>query len=140
MSDVFRTTRRVEFADTDLAGICHFSRYPVFLETAEHQFVESLGYSIDMPVDGERIGWPRVSLSVQYRAPAKFGDVLEISVRVKKKGRTSLTYAFTVERGGTLLATAEVVAVCCKHDSQGNIVSIPIPAGLADQIIEAQVE
>ena len=85
-------------------------------------------------------GYPVLSLAVQYRAPARFGDVLEISVRVKKKGRTSLTYAFTVERDGTLLATAEVGAVCCKHDSQGNIVSIPIPAGLADQIIEAQVE
>ena len=38
----FRTRRRVEFVDTDMGGIVHFSRFFVFMETAEHEFLEAL--------------------------------------------------------------------------------------------------
>jgi len=42
----FKLTRRVEFAETDMAGIMHYSNYFRFMETAEHAFFRSLGLSI----------------------------------------------------------------------------------------------
>ena len=51
----FRTRRRVEFADTDMAGICHFARYAIFMETAEHELLEALGQSVHMEMDGDQI-------------------------------------------------------------------------------------
>jgi len=39
----FRTTRRVEFGDTDMAGIVHFARFFCFMESAEHEMLRSLG-------------------------------------------------------------------------------------------------
>ena len=58
---VFTTQRRIEFADTDLSGLVHFSRFFVFMENAEHLFLESLGTSIHTHVEGHELGWPRVS-------------------------------------------------------------------------------
>ena len=43
----FQTRRKIEFSDTDMAGIVHFSRFFIFMETAEHEFLRSLGTSVD---------------------------------------------------------------------------------------------
>ena len=51
----FRTKRRVEFADTDMGGIVHFSRFVIFMETAEHEFLNALGTSVTLEHDGVRI-------------------------------------------------------------------------------------
>ena len=58
----FTVQRVVEFVDTDMGGIVHFSRYPVFVETAEHRFRETAGHPVHDVVDGTPIGWPRVAV------------------------------------------------------------------------------
>ena len=59
----FTTHRRIEFVDTDMGGIVHFSRFFIFMETAEHQFLEAIGTSVDSELEGRKIGWPRVSVT-----------------------------------------------------------------------------
>lgn len=137
----FRTRRRVEFVDTDMGGIVHFSRFFVFMETTEHLFLEELGHSVDMELGGNRIGWPRVSVSCDYRSPARFGDVLDIELRVVRKGRSSMTYdfRFSVPDRGTL-ATGRVTSVCCRLEPGSPPSSVPIPAELAERIEEAPAE
>ena len=81
--------REVDFADTDMGGIMHFARFVVFMETAEHEFLNALGTSVALVHDGQHVGWPRVAVSVEYRRPARFGDVLDIHVRVLRKGTKS---------------------------------------------------
>ena len=76
----FRTSRRVEFADTDMGGLVHFARYLVFMETAEHEFLRSLGSDAFTTSDGRTIGWPRVEAACQYLSPAHYGDELDISL------------------------------------------------------------
>ena len=134
----FRTRRRVEFADTDLVGICHFARFFIFMETAEHDFLASLGTCVI--VDGEegRIGWPRVAASCDYLAPARFGDVLDIAVKVVRKGRTSLTYAHEITRDGTPIARGRITTVCCRLPADGKAVPIPIPEEIAEKIQQAE--
>ena len=124
----FHTRRRVEFADTDLAGICHFARYFVFLETAEHEFLEAIGANVLLNLDGHRIGWPRVAASCEYLAPARFGDWLDIHLSVEKRGRTSVTYAFAITRDGQPIARGRTTAVCCDLDAQGGPKPIEIPS------------
>ncbi len=134
----FHTQRRVEFADTDLGGICHFSRYLVFMETAEHQFLEALGTSVHIESEGQTVGWPRVSVRCDYKSPARFGDVLDLRVRVLRKGTKSLTYRISVSTGGRPVAEGEVTAVCCVLDAAGEgLRAIPIPSPLAERIEEA---
>lgn len=131
----FHTRRRVEFADTDMEGIVHFSRFLVYMETAEHEFLAAIGSSVALNDGERRIGWPRVKVACEYHKPARFGDLLEIRVRVLRKGTRSLTYGFLFERDGESLASGEVTAVCCQLEP-GPMRAIPIPASIADRLAE----
>src|ERR1700737_3007715 len=91
---VFHTTRRIEFADTDMAGIVHFANFFRFMEAAEQEFLRSRGLSVALDWEGQAIGFPRVSASCDYLKPARFEDVLEVALRVHKVGHKSVTYGF----------------------------------------------
>src|SRR5262245_66482411 len=99
-----RTRRRIEFVDTDQAGVVHFSRFLIFMGTAEHEFLEALGTRVDARSQGRQLGWPRVAASCDYALPARFGDLLEIEVRVLKRGTKSMTYGFRFTRGAETIA------------------------------------
>ena len=109
----FHTTRRVEFGDTDMAGIVHFANFFRYMEAAETAFLRSLGGSVKLEWEGRTIGFPRVSASCDYLQPAFFEDVLDIEVRIDKIGRKSATYSFDFSRSGTFLAKGKVTSVCC---------------------------
>ena len=133
----FTTRRKIEFADTDMGGIVHFSRYFVFMETAEHLFLNELGESVAMEHEGHSIGWPRVAASCEYKSPARFGDELEIRVRVRRKGEKSMTYDFLFRVGGRELATGTMTSVCCRLGG-GRVEAIPIPDFIAVKIDEPE--
>ena len=61
MTDEFRTTRMVEFSETDMAGIMHFSNFFRFMESAEHAFYRSKGFSVD-EAKSLGLGWPPAGL------------------------------------------------------------------------------
>ena len=71
MAEPFRTTRLVEFHDTDMAGIMHFASFFHYMESAEHELLRSLGLSVHTTVDGEMLSFPRVATSCQFRSPAR---------------------------------------------------------------------
>ena len=70
MTDEFRTTRMVEFFETDMAGIMHFSNFFRFMEAAEHAFYRSIGFSVDEE-KSLGLGWPRVKAECEYRHPLR---------------------------------------------------------------------
>jgi YbgC/YbaW family acyl-CoA thioester hydrolase len=133
----FRTTRRIEFADTDMAGIVHFANFFRFMEAAEVEFLRSLGLSVVLPWEGQKISFPRVSASCDYLRPARFEDVLDISVRVQKIGRKSVTYAFEFTKDGEVLARGQLSSVCCRVGEGLPLESIEIPASLRAKLMEA---
>ena len=133
----FHTRRRIEFSDTDLAGIVHFARFFIFMETAEHEFLAALGTSVATEEDGHKIGWPRVAASCDYLAPARFGDVLDLHLKVARKGRSSLTFAHEISRDGTPIARGRITSVCCRFGPDGAARPIPIPRGVEEKIEEA---
>ena len=117
MPAAFRTTRIVEFGDTDMAGIVHFANFFRFMESAEHAYLRSLGLSVVMEIDGGKYGLPRVSASCDYLRPARFGDELTVEVTVVKLGRSSVTYAFDFTHGDEPIARGRVTAVFCRFDA-----------------------
>jgi len=132
-----RTRRKIEFADTDMGGIVHFSRFFIFMETAEHEFLDALGSSVVLNLDGVEIGWPRVAAKCEYKSPARYGDVLEIHVRVVRRGRSSMRYGFRFSVDDREIATGEMTSVCCELSPGKQVMAIPIPASVADKIEEA---
>jgi len=130
----FVTRRKVEFADTDSGGVVHFSRYMVFMETAEHQFLAARGINVDTHIEGKRVSWPRVSARCSYGRPLIFGDEVEIEVSVARRGKKSMTYAFALRRGEEEIASGEMTSVCCVIEADGRFTAIPIPQELAGRL------
>jgi 4-hydroxybenzoyl-CoA thioesterase/acyl-CoA thioester hydrolase len=124
----FTTRRRVEFRDTDAAGIVHFSAFFFWMESVEHELLRSVGVAVvDRGADGVDASWPRVSASCDYLSAVRFGDELEVSVSVEAVGRTSVTYAFAFAHDGRSVARGRVVAVRClmRPGAKPEAVAIP---------------
>ena len=124
MSQPFRYRRRVQFYETDLAGIVHFSWYLRYMEEAEHAMWRASGLSI-APSGGD-LGFPRVSASVDFLAPLRFEEEFDVVVRIDALTKRSIRYACTIERGDVTVATGTMTAVCVdKHKSPMQAVEIP---------------
>jgi acyl-CoA thioester hydrolase len=133
--------RRVEFPETDMAGIVHFTNFFRYMEYAEHDFYRSLGYSVIMPHSDPPLGFPRVHASCDYRKPLRFEEMLEIHLLVREKRARVLSYTFKFRKAGETeeIARGALTVVCVSH-TPGKMEAIPMPAGLADQIQVAPAE
>jgi acyl-CoA thioester hydrolase len=131
---VFHTTRRVEFADTDMAGIVHFANFFRYMEAAEVEFLRSHGVSVAMTWEGDRIGFPRVAASCDYLAPVTFGDVMDVAVSIERLGSKSVTYGFEFTRDGQVIARGQVSSVCCRILDDHKMESMTIPASFRARI------
>lgn len=127
MSAPFSVTRHVEFHDTDMAGIAHFTSYFRFMEEAEHEFLRHLGLSVFDQSSAPHISWPRVSVGCDFRAPARFEDEVRIAVLVKELGEKSVTYQFDMYCGDRLLAEGYMTSVCCEFTGKERPRSTIIP-------------
>jgi acyl-CoA thioester hydrolase len=123
----FQTTRRVEFGDTDMAGIVHFANFFRYMEAAETDFLRTLGFSVAWTQDGRRVGFPRVSAACDYTKPAVFGDLLTVAVSVEKVGSKSVTYRFDFSRGADAIATGRITSVFCHKGDDGSMKSVELP-------------
>ena len=128
------TRRRIEFSDTDLAGVVHFSRYFIFMETAEDEFLRALGSGFTFEHEGRPGGWPKVAVSCDYLSPLHYGDEVEIHIRVIKMTRSTITYALSIRQEGTEVAKGQTTSVCCVAGTDGRLAAIPIPQPLAARI------
>jgi len=134
MSTAFVTSRRVEFSDTDAAGIAHFAAFFRMMEQAEHELLRSVGLSVVSQDAAGKISWPRVSAKCDFTAAARFEDVLEIEVRIARLGKRSITYAHRFFREGKELATGEITAVCCRIEDGKPPKSIDIPPTIVKKL------
>lgn len=137
----FETTRRVEFRDTDAAGIVHFSAFFPMMEAAEHELLRSLGLEVMQPhrdaagEDGGYITWPRVAAGCDYHGAARFGDVLHIVVSIEHMGTKSIRYRIAIDRDGEPIATGTVSTVCCRLAPGGKLRSIAIPDEIRKKLV-----
>ena len=134
MPTAFVTSRRVEFSDTDAAGIAHFAAFFRMMEQAEHELLRSVGLSVIGEDSAGTISWPRVSAKCDFTVAARFEDVLEIEVRIVRLGKTSVTYSHRFLLDGKELASGEMTAVCCRIKVGVPPESMPIPAAIAKKL------
>jgi YbgC/YbaW family acyl-CoA thioester hydrolase len=107
----FRYRRLVQFAETDLAGVVHFSCFFRYMEEAEHALWRAAGLSIAPP--GSDLGFPRVSASLDFQAPLHFEDEVEVWIRIASISRRTIRYVSTLTCGFTV-ATGTVTAACVR--------------------------
>lgn len=135
MPSPFRLRRMVEFSDTDMAGIMHFTAFFRFMESAEHALLRSLGLSVfgieDPSAGGGKISFPRVSARCDFHTPARCEDLVDIEVLVQKLGKSSVTYGFQMLRDDEELAVGEMTCVCCRLRDGEKPEPMPLPAEIA---------
>jgi YbgC/YbaW family acyl-CoA thioester hydrolase len=138
MAVVYRTTRRVEFADTDMAGMVHFAEFFRWMEAAEQGFLRSRGLSVAMVWEGQAIGFPRVSASCDYLRPVRFEDVMDVLVEAPEVGRKSVAYTIEFQHKGQAVARGKLTAVCCRVQLHPHALeSIVIPDGVRALLVQA---
>jgi 4-hydroxybenzoyl-CoA thioesterase/acyl-CoA thioester hydrolase len=138
---MYTARRRVEFHQTDAAGLMHFSAFFTMMEEAEHEFLRHLGLSVLAHDDQGKLSWPRVAAQCEFSGPLRFEEEVAIDVLVSRLGETSVTYGFTVRRaapsGGdkhSVVARGSITAVCCRFQPDGTPLPSPIPEPIRQKL------
>lgn len=107
----FRYLLRVRYGECDAQKVVFNARYGDYIDLASTEFLRALGYGAEL-LDG-RLDYQLVRQTVEWQAPARFDDVLAVSVSSPHQGNTSFRLAFEFRRHGEerLLATADTVYV-----------------------------
>ena len=138
MAYEFKAIRRVEFVETDMAGIMHYSNYFRFMETAERGFFRSLGFSIMTNEVEPPVGWPRVRAQCDFKAPLRFEDEVEIHLLVREKRSKSLSYIFIFRKLNATppveVARGALTVVCVRHGADGAMSACAIPPEVSCKI------
>ena len=120
MPKEFTTTRRVQFAETDAAGVLYFGNYYRIMEEVEHAFWRSVGVSL------AHQGKEGATTCCEYFAPVRFEDVIELAFRLTHVGQRSLSFEVEFRHGRSLIALGRTTAVCCSL-AEGDFQPIAIP-------------
>ena len=134
MPETFKHTRRIEFRDTDMAGIVHFSNFFAYMEQAEHALLRSIGLGVICTIDGQEISFPRVNANCNYRQAIKFEEMIDVEVSVARIGTKSITYDFQFLREETQVADGSITVVCCIFERGKKPESVVIPEGFTEKI------
>tara|TARA_R100000750_G_C2286350_1_gene73186 strand:- start:5 stop:445 length:441 start_codon:yes stop_codon:yes gene_type:complete len=130
--------RRVSFSETDMAGIVHFSNYYRYMEEAEHAYFRSLDLKImHRREDGIIVGWPRVSSHCQYLGPARYEDILQITVDIERLGVKSVSWSMGIYCGDRKLAQGRMKTACCLCRADHTLESIPIASPYVEKLEES---
>jgi acyl-CoA thioester hydrolase len=125
----FSARTRVGFSDTDAQGVVYYGRYNPYFDIARVEYLRALGLL-------NRSGGEFVMRAndVEYFAPARFDDELEIYARVSRIGRTSVTFEFAAYRlpDDALMVTAHQTVV---HVDPSERTPVPVPEDYRAAII-----
>jgi YbgC/YbaW family acyl-CoA thioester hydrolase len=136
----FTLSHRVEFAETDMAGIVHFANYYRMMENAEHAFFRSLGFTVHGR-EAKDVCWPRVNAACDFFKPLRFEEVVDIQLLVAEVGRRRIRYAFRFwksEDGQRVeVARGNVTAVCATVKAAGKLGAVEIPDAIRSAITPA---
>ncbi len=119
----YRLTRRVQFYETDVAGIVHFSWFFRYMEEAEHALWRESGISIHPP-DSD-IGWPRIAASFEFHRALRFEDEFDIVLHIAEMTKKTIRYACEVVKDDQKIATGAMTIACVRKVPTMRAIEIP---------------
>jgi acyl-CoA thioester hydrolase len=124
---VFRYYLRVRYIECDAQKVVFNSRYGEYLDVSVNEFLRAIGVLGDF-VDGP-LDFQLVKQTLEWKAPARFDQVLELSIAVTRIGTTSFTLgtAFRIAGHQTVIVTAETVYVLVDAKT---LTKMPLPDAL----------
>ena len=130
----FQYRRRVEFAETDQAGIAHFSVFFRYMEEAEHALWRAAGISI---APQGQAGWARVSAAFDFKAPLRFEEECDIAVAIAEVSRRKVRYAFTFTHGDRVIGSGTMTTVPVNKAADGTLSACDVPPDTLEQLRQA---
>lgn len=122
-----RAQRLVQFGETDMAGIAHFTNYMRYMEEAEHEFMRSRGLSVVMHDEKGAFGFPKLSARCDYTRPVRHEQTLDIQLTVTSDDGKTITYDCHFFCEGEAVAAGQLQVACCRFPEDGPPYPIPIP-------------
>lgn len=120
--------RRVEFSQTDAAGIVHFSTYFTFMEAAEAELFRSLGLPLLWQDESGFYGFPRVDCQCRFRRPVRFDDRVSIRLEIDELDSSRIHYRFLfLDAQGRRCAAGTMVTACARRTRDGGLEGIDLP-------------
>jgi acyl-CoA thioester hydrolase len=128
----YSSLTRVGFSDTDAQGVVYYGRYLPYFDQARVEYARHLGMLATGPEEFEFV---MRANTIEYLAPARFDDLLEVFIRVSRIGRTSATYECAAYRidDDVLMVTAQQTLVLVDLDERN---ACPVPEWFREQIRE----
>jgi acyl-CoA thioester hydrolase len=125
----FASLTRVGFSDTDAQGIVYYGRYLPYFDAARVEYHRHLGM-LYSEFEGDLV---MRATNIEYHAPARFDDLVEVFVRVARIGRTSVTYELAAYRvdDDVLMVTANQTLVLVDLEERK---AIPVPEVVRERI------
>lgn len=124
-----RLEKRIYYHDTDCGGVVYYANYLKHLEEGRTEFLRGIG--IDTSEYAKRgILFPVVRIEIDYKAPARYGDLIEIRTSVEKIGNASVCFLQEIKRDGALLLMGKVVWACVDKDMKAK----PVPEEIKEML------
>jgi YbgC/YbaW family acyl-CoA thioester hydrolase len=140
------STRKVEFSETDMAGLVHFSNFFKYMETAERDFFEACRSGPDphRARRTRRLARGR-GRSANFSAPLRFGDTIDIHLAVKSVKDRAIDYQFRIFRRNedgsrTQAGKGHMTTILAKLNEGGELQSAELSDDLRKRITEAPAE
>lgn len=133
METTFKTQRRVEFNETDMAGIAHFTNYFKYMEEAEHAFLRSRGLSVVLDDEKGKLGFPKMYANCDYKRPVRYEDVVDIEVQIRCDDGKTITYDCVFSAGEERLGAGKLRVAFCRFPTDKPPYAVPIP----DSVMQA---
>lgn len=102
---------RIYYEDTDAGGVVYNANFLKFAERARTEYLRELGHNQSDITAEYKIYWVVRHAEIDYRAPAKLDDLLDISTDIVNIGNTSMTIGHVIRRAETVLAEIKIVLV-----------------------------
>ena len=131
MQSVFSIPVRVYYEDTDTGGVVYHSNYLNFMERARTEWLRAFGFEQDELRRTYGVIFAVSAVNIAFRRPARFNELLAVTVEVTRRGAASLTLTQEVRRADEVLASAEVRVACINAE---RFVPVPLPAEVAERI------
>lgn len=121
---------RVYYEDTDSGGVVYYANYLKFMERARTEWLRALGFEQTELLDEHHVIFVVREVGIEYRRPARFNDLLDVTVSLAEVGRSQIVLKQTVENGD-LFSHATVKIVCVDGES---FKPVRIPAIIKEKI------
>ena len=105
---MFSHSVRIYWEDTDAGGVVYHAQYLAFLERARTEWLRALGYGQALLRVEHGLVFAVRAMRIDFRAPARLDDALDVSVALRQCRHASLVIAQDIRRDGRLLLDAEV--------------------------------